>query len=239
MTAVRFLFVAMAAGACSEYDAGRPSASDSTGTSQDDTSSLPSSSTTATSADTGGLQPAAVYYSVGGRVSAAAGEWTVEPGVTTLDVGLYGATGELLCSHAVPVLSAVAEPPDTTVDTLADTGGAVPAYGWWRADLDDGVPDGPCPPWPSRSMYLGIGAYDHRLDPAMLERGMLDLDVYGLYVQKALPEDAPPTPLPTWLIGVAGTSAMFAGAAGLTVDEAPLPDGAYQLRTLVLLSIAD
>lgn len=115
--------------------------------------------------------------------------------------------------------------------------------GWWQLTVEpaEGV-EVPCtraPPIPELvgdtegvQLLVGIGPLDPRLEPTVEASGLSpDLPLYGLYV---LHPSASGDVL--YVMGLAGTEDQFSGD-GAVVDEAPAPDGAYTLQTLLLMPI--
>lgn len=122
-----------------------------------------------------------------------------------------------LCSVAVPVV--------TTPDVAPVEG--MPVWSWWRVQLDASAETADCPAWPAQRWWLGVGGYDARLDPAVYAAQLQGTELYGLYL---MAEGAP-----LYVVGVAGTPAMYGGEPGLAVS--PLVAGNYLARSLVLLSM--
>jgi hypothetical protein len=146
------------------------------------------------------------------------GSWT--DGQTALSVSLFGADEQPLCAFAVPVVAVGQVPPP-----LGDTS----VYGWWQVDLGDGPVAGGCPnlSWEARRWWIGIGAYDVRLDPALEAVGLTGDGLYGLYLQEA-------TTAPIYVLGYALHAEQL--DTGAAAGGAPLPPGTYEASTLVLMT---
>ncbi|MBX2796673.1 MAG: hypothetical protein KTR31_03355 [Myxococcales bacterium] len=159
------------------------------------------------------------FWSVSGTLDVSKGQ--VQLDTSTLEVGLWNDSAELLCSLPLPLLG-VGQPILPKTEALL--------FQWTGLDHDAGLPDKgiDCPMWPAGSLELGIGLYDAALDPAMDAAGQLGADVYGFYVR-------PTTADPVYLVGIARTAGLKEGTDS-TVEAPPLPDGAYEVDTLVLLS---
>lgn len=98
-----------------------------------------------------------------------------------------------------------------------------PLYRAWDVTLADG--EGCEHPLPV-TFLIGVGPYDHRLDPAAASHGLDPTALFGLYVQLE--------GRPLHVFGVAGTSDQFSGTP---VEAPPLPDGSYALDGLHLLPL--
>jgi len=114
-------------------------------------------------------------------------------------------------------------------------------YAWWQLSVLPAEND-PCP-WDLEALasvgdtevaqfVVGLGSLDPRLAPALKASGA-EGSVYGAYVLL-------PGPSGDRLItfGAAGTHEQWSGTDN-PVEAAPLPDGRYELRTLVLLPVAE
>ena len=160
------------------------------------------------------------FWSVGGVLDVSKG--TVQIDTSVVEIGLWTDGAELVCTLEVPLVAATPSDPKSELALLQ----------WNVIDHDAGAPaksSYDCPGWPAGSLEVGIGLYDTALDPAMDASGMLGADVYGLYVR-------PTTEDPIYLIGIASTAEIEAGT-DTTVADGPLPDGSYDVETLVLLSV--
>ncbi|MEZ4241900.1 MAG: hypothetical protein R3F59_38275 [Myxococcota bacterium] len=221
--------LAILAAGCADYSVkGNASATSS----RADTGS--STSATSTQVDSGASSTAGAvpaYYAVAMGFDLVEGE--IDPATATFAVTLWSDEDAPLplCVHDVPLLGAVAEAPPALDSLETGTTGAGGLGGWWALDLGDGVPDEYCDPWPARALHVGLGPYDPRLDAALDAAGLLGLGLYGLYLQ----EDGDDT---VYVVGVGGTAEMFAGGYGPDPEAPPpLPDGAYQARSLVLMGL--
>jgi hypothetical protein len=164
-------------------------------------------------------QEDAVWWSVDGEIVVAAS--SADPAASRLRVGFWSAGTTLLCETDV-VISGV---------TPLAAPDEVPVYGWWSWALAEGAT--PCE-WPiPAALSLGIGEMDPRLAPALEANGLADRQA-NLYAMYAAPLGADAV----YVFGVAGTAEQYAGT-GTPVTLAPLPDGAYELRTLHLLPIEE
>jgi hypothetical protein len=160
-----------------------------------------------------------VFWSVDGEVAVAAS--SANAAASRITIGFWSPDTLLLCETEVVISTAtpLAAPDD------------VPVYGWWAFALAEGAT--PCE-WPiPASMSLGIGEMDPRLAPALEANGLADRqpNLYALYASPLASESV-------YVFGVAGTAEHYAGTA-TPVAMAPLPDGAYELRTLHLLPIEE
>lgn len=130
-------------------------------------------------------------------------------------------------------------------DGPADALDGEPLLGWWQIDTVDQSDETLLCPWPLPTpetafdtehtpLVLGLGPFDSRLSPALQSAGFeRGLDLYSLYMLHPAPQgDA------IYVFGVAGTEAQYAGEE-TTVDAVPLPDGTYDLTTLVLLPVPE
>lgn len=174
---------------------------------------------TSTLPDSGAAAQAPAWYALDAQLRILAGG-DIDPAASTVQVGLWSEDLVELCVQDVPILDAAAvTPPDTEAVLLA----------WWELDLDDGAAGGDCDPWPSRTVRLGFGVYDGRLDAAVAQHGWDGSTLLGFYVEET-------SGGPLYVVGVAGTTGMFAGAE-LPVEEPPLAEGRYDARTLLLLPL--
>jgi hypothetical protein len=116
-------------------------------------------------------------------------------------------------------------------------------FGFWQLSVV-AADDDPCPwslPSPAAAgdaevpqLVLGVGPLDPRLGPALdAAEAEPDASVYGLYTLLPGPEG---DRLLTF--GAAGTQGNWDGS-DLAVEAPPLPDGRYELRTLVLLPVPE
>jgi hypothetical protein len=156
------------------------------------------------------------YWSLGGTLAVLQGE--VQLAETALVTRTWSAVPEALCSYDVPVLQA-------SSGTLDDPD--VVALGWWTVDLGEATGDAGCEPWPARTLELGLGPIDERLDPGLDAQGWVASSVQGLYLREAAG--------PLYLVGVAGTAAQLRGEQP-AFAAAPL-DGLFQLHTVILLDL--
>ena len=162
--------------------------------------------------------PPAAWYVLDAAFTVVSG--TLDPASTTVSAELRDAEGALLCTHLVPVLAAVAAPrPPGERDLL----------GFWELSLGPGVPDTACEPFEPGTRWIGVSPYDPALDPAVAAAGLTEATAYAGVLREG-PTD------PVWLVGLAGTEDQLAGYAA-PVTGRPLPDGAYRLLGLILLSL--
>lgn len=214
---------------CSEYagkNGGAPSSPDS----------QPSDGASDSGLDTGAIStapiPEATFYGVRLGFETLAGG--IVEGTASVEIDLWSDASPpaVVCRHEAAVLGAAAEdiPVLDTLEVDAETG-AGGLVGWWRLELDAGVPDAPCPAWAARTLWVGLGPYDPRLNPALDAVGMLGTELFGLYLQ----EDADG---PVYVVGVGGTTEMFVGGYGPDPEAPPpLPDGLYTAESLLLMSL--
>lgn len=143
--------------------------------------------------------------------------------------------GEPTAACSLRVVESVPGPPE-----LAEAEGL---FGWWQLAVET-AEDAPCPwtiPTPDAvgdselsQLILGLGPADPRLGAAMDAAGVPEAaDVYGLYALHPGPEGDV-----VYVHGIAGTQANLDGAEPV-VEDAPVPDGVYEIQTLVLLPIPE
>jgi hypothetical protein len=161
-----------------------------------------------------------VYWSLDGDLA-------VQGGIVDLDlsgfvVRTWDAELEAVCAYDVAISAAVSAPiPEAELGLI----------GWFELDLASAMEDNAaCPDWQARSLALGLGDYDARLDPALDAHGWEQSQPYGLYLQE------PGQPL--YVVGVGGTRDHFDGDVGLQT-AGPIEDGLYELHSVVLLDLVD
>ena len=145
-------------------------------------------------------------YALSGELTLdAAGEAIASLQLTTLTTD-----GDVACDAPLELQLAGAElPPDE--DLLA----------WWDVTIDA---DGSlCGAPASLFTSIGIGAWDDRLDAALLQQGYDEALPFGLYLQASSDQ-------PVWIVGLAATEAQLSGEQDA---QPPLTDGRYTIAFLV------
>lgn len=176
-----------------------------------------------------------IYWSLKGNLEIAEGELLLDASWLTLSA--HDQTGATADDDEVCELRI-----QGATDGPARDDSEAMLVAWWSIELVDDDAETPCP-WalpqpdalidgPSGAFVLGIGDLSPALYGPMAAAGLgSDLPVYGL--RTLLPSSRGDREVS---FGVTGTSANFAGVGG-RVLEPPLPDGSYQVQTLVLLPL--
>jgi len=169
-----------------------------------------------TGASTASSPPEVVpsYYALHGTLSVARPDVVVDE----IELVFYDASEAVVCTYQfTPGELLEVEAPDDE-----------PLLTWWELPLAEPVTtDQPCATVPDDwSLFVGVGDYDARLDPAIVAAELDGADAYGLYLQET-PDD------PVWIAGLVATEAQLEGRVMPDADN--LTDGVYTLRTLWLM----
>ena len=187
-----------------------------------------------TDGDEDGSDDAVTYWSLDGDLVMAQGELDLE--LSALTVMAHDASGAPL-EDAAPCTLLI----DQALEGPPRGDQAPPLVAWWTLTLVD-AGEQPCGWTIPRAealldqeldaIALGIGDVSPVLSGPMAAAGLdPDLQVYGLTA--LIPTGRGDSEA---AFGLTGTAAQFAGVEG-RVSSPPLPDGAYSLRTLVLLPL--
>ncbi|MEQ1570195.1 MAG: hypothetical protein ABMA64_31465 [Myxococcota bacterium] len=180
----------------------------------DTDTTAPTSDTSDTGVDP--TPPAAYYHFELAFELSNEGEWV---GPAAIEVEILAPDASSTCTFPVDVLSATAVPAPADEPAI---------FGWWVVDLAPADKIDGCPEWDGRRWWVGVGAYDTRLDPALAAAGLAGREVYGLYLSED-PSDR------VFVLGYAATAEMIAGT-DTPVDAPPLPAAEYVSRSLISMT---